>query len=231
MKFNSKITLALTLVAFMLVVGAASAWCAMKIGEASLQGVSQPDTNPTKKLAGKQNITNVPQEFVPIDEKAIIKQVKSKIDEITNQNKSNKKANSVEEERVQSDKSNPDTAEKTSATSPQLSLKAQAEGVTLEVLKVKHEGDYFVLDVTLTNQGKEAVKFLYSFLEVKDSDRQPLSAIVEKLPEELPANGQTFSGIVRIPAFTTEGEKKLSLNLTDYPDQKLNLSIANIPVK
>ena len=231
MKFNSKITLALTLLTFMLGVGTASAWCAMKIGEASLQGVSQPDTNPTKKFAAKQKATNEPQQFVPVDEQAIIKQIKGKIDEVSNKNKPVQKANSVEKEKVKADKSTPDNAVKVSAASSQFPLKAEAGGVTLEVLNARREDDSLIFDVALTNQGKEVVKFLYSFLEVKDSNNQSLGAIAENLPQELPANGKTFSGTVRILAFNTKGEEKLSLNLTDYPDQKLNLLIANIPVK
>ena len=231
MKFNSKITLALTLLTFMLGVGTASAWCAMKIGEASLQGVSQPDTSPTKKFAAKQKATNEPQEFVPVDEKAIIKQVKAKIENISNNNKPAGQANLVEKEKVGKEKSDADNAVKVSAASSQFPLKAEAGGVTLEVLKVRQGDNSLILDVALTNQGKEMVKFLYSFLEVKDSNNQSLSAIIENLPQELPANGKTFAGTVMVPVSNTEGEKNLSLNLTDYPDQKLNLLIANIPVK
>ena len=231
MKFDSKITLALTLLTLMLGVGTASAWCAMKIGEASLQGVSQPDTSPTKKLARKQKATNQTQEFVPVNEQAIIKKIKAQIAEVSNTNKPVKEADSDEKEKVKTEQSNADTATKASNKNSHLPVKAEAGGVTLEVTKAKQEGDSLILDVALTNHGKEMVKFLYSFLEVKDSDSQPLSAIVENLPQELPANGKTFSGTVRILSSNTEAEEKLSLNLTDYPDQKLNLSIANIPVK
>ena len=57
-----------------------------------------------------------------------------------------------------------------------------------------------------------------------------MSAITEGLPGELPADGQEFSGTVSIPTALLEDSKKLSLTLTDYPDQKLQLKMSEIPV-
>lgn len=92
MKLNSKITLTLTLLSLMLGVGAVSAWCAMKIGEISIEAVSQPETNPTKKLAGNQSTASEFKEFVPVDEKAIIKNMKEIIDELDNEKENKEKA-------------------------------------------------------------------------------------------------------------------------------------------
>lgn len=225
MKFNSKISLTLTLLALMLGVGTASAWCAMKIGEASLAGVSQPETNPTRKLAGKQATDSQIKEFVPVDEKAILKKVKEKIDEISNTTKQEEKA------KDKTKTTNPDTTSEAPPESSQFPLKAIDGGVTLEVIKASKQGDSLVLEVSLNNQSKQSVQFLYSFLEIKDAANRPLSATVENLPQELPANSETFSGTVRISTATIEGEEKISLNLTDYPEQKLNLSITNISIK
>jgi outer membrane biosynthesis protein TonB len=235
MKFNSKITLTLTLLALMLGVGTASAWCAMKLGEASLAGVSQPETNPTRKLGSKRATASELKEFVPVDEKAIVKKVKETIDELSNEDKKQDKVKAPkkgkDEEAVKAEKPKPDATPQAAKDNSQFPLKARNGNVTLEVVKASQQGDSIILDVALSNQGKQSVKFLYSFLEVKDTANRPLSAIVENLPEELPANGKTFSGTVRIPVATIEGGEKLSLNLTDYPEQKLNLSIANIPIQ
>jgi len=50
------------------------------------------------------------------------------------------------------------------------------------------------------------------------------------LPGELPPDGQEYSGTVSIPAALIENAQKLSLTLTDYPDQRLQLKMSEIPV-
>jgi hypothetical protein len=82
----------------------------------------------------------------------------------------------------------------------------------------------------MKNDGSNPVRFLYSFLNVTDDQGRALSAITEGLPGELPANSQEFTGTVSIPTALLEDAKKLSLTLTDYPDQKLQLKMAEIPV-
>jgi hypothetical protein len=57
-----------------------------------------------------------------------------------------------------------------------------------------------------------------------------LSAITEGLPGEVPANGEEFTGTVSIPTALLEDAKSLSLTLTDYPDQKLQLKMSEIPI-
>ena len=41
---------------------------------------------------------------------------------------------------------------------------------------------------------------------------------------------ENFVGMVKIPQALVEDSQTLSLNLTDYPDQKLKLNIAEIPI-
>ena len=57
-----------------------------------------------------------------------------------------------------------------------------------------------------------------------------LSAITEGLPGELPPDGQEYNGTVSIPSALIENAQKLSLTLTDYPDQRLQLKMSEIPV-
>jgi len=68
-------------------------------------------------------------------------------------------------------------------------------------------------------------------LDVTDDKGRTLSASTEGLPAELPANGPTFSGTVSIPTPLLDDVKRISLALTDYPDQKLKLEVPNIPVE
>jgi hypothetical protein len=241
MKLHPTLKLGLTLLALILGTGAASAWCGLRLGTESLKGVSQPEVSPAKKLAAEQETASQPQEpqeFVPVSEQEILKKVEKYL-----QDKS--KPEPAKAEKASQPKPPPE-AEETSSSSPaekvaeeqktpetnpsdQFPLQVQDGGVTLAVTKATQEGTSLILEVNLSNQGAKAVQFLYSFLEVKDEQGQALSAITEGLPAELPAGGQTFSGTIRLPAATLENPQKLSLNLTDYPDQKLRLSLANIP--
>lgn len=100
----------------------------------------------------------------------------------------------------------------------------------MQVLSARYTGGALLLKVNFKNQSSRAVRFLYSFLNVMDEQGRTLSANTEDLPEELPADGTTLSGTVSIPTALLDNVKKLSLMLTDYPDQKLLLQIPAIPV-
>jgi hypothetical protein len=100
----------------------------------------------------------------------------------------------------------------------------------LQVNEATNEGTTLSLKVNLQNEGTTPVKFLYSFLEIKDNQGRSLSAITEGLPEELPPKSENFVGMVKIPNALVDDSQTLSLNLTDYPDQKLKLNISQIPV-
>lgn len=102
--------------------------------------------------------------------------------------------------------------------------------MTLEVRSASQQGGSLLLNVSMKNEGSSAVRFLYSFLNITDDQGRALSAITEGLPGELPANGEEFSGTVSIPTALLENSQKISLTLTDYPDQKLQLKMSDIPV-
>jgi hypothetical protein len=226
---NSPAMLALMLLAMMLGSGTVSGLVGYKMGSEALKGVGQPDTNPTKKkIVENQETSSKTQEFVPIDEKTILTQVYDRIN--GKSEKSKVSAQKKEENRAGLEQSTQKT--ESSQNSPKkvsLPLKTEDGSVTLEVVKASQQGGSLVLDVNLSNRGTDTVRFLYSFLEIKDNQGRPLSAIVEGLPGELPANKETFSGSVKIPLELIDEGQQLSLNLTDYPDQKLKLNIANIP--
>lgn len=87
-----------------------------------------------------------------------------------------------------------------------------------------------MIDVSLKNDSDRSVQFLYSFLNVTDERGRALSATTEGLPGELPANQQKSSGTIKISTALLDDAEKLSLTLTDYPDQRLQLQISGIPV-
>lgn len=236
MKINSTIKFIVILLVMMSGAGTASAYLAFKAGYESLKGVSQPTANPAKKLINNAKSSNQPKEFIPINEKTILVKV---YDHINKKGKSDVKKAEAEEKKLDktSDKEEKKTTEltedKTEKTSEKLAdfpLTIQDGGVTLAVTETKKEGEDLLLSVKMKNEGTETVKFLYSFLEVKDDQGRALSVVTEGLPEELPANKEDFQGTIKIPSVLMSKAQTISMNLTDYPKQQLKLNLKEIPV-
>jgi hypothetical protein len=244
MKLNSTVALTLILLAMMLGAGFVSAMWGFTVGHEALKGVTQPDVRPTKKLAGNQQ-GSVGKEGVPmLREEDILVNVNAYINGKGDDSKAENKETQAQAKNSQPEtQASPTPSESTSpdafstqtsftSTSSDLNLpvKSQDRGVTLEVRSASQQGGSLLLNVSLKNEGGDAVRFLYSFLNVTDDKGRALSAITEGLPGELPANGEEFSGTVSIPTALLEDSEKLSLTLTDYPDQKLQLKMSEIPV-
>ncbi|NEP55779.1 MAG: hypothetical protein F6K31_01955 [Symploca sp. SIO2G7] len=239
MKLNSTVALTLLLLAMMLGAGFVSAMWGFSLGHQALKGVTQPDMRPTKKLAGNQQKASdaqKAQEGVAIlKEENILTNVKEYInnkgkEEQKNKQKEQPSDTPEKEEQSSSEAPEAEASLASNNSDSDLPIKSQDQGVTLEVRSANQQGGSLLLDVSLKNEGGDAVRFLYSFLNVTDDQGRALSAITEGLPGELPADGQEFSGTVSIPTALLEDSKKLSLTLTDYPDQKLQLKMSEIPV-
>lgn len=187
-------------------------------------GVKKPDDNPTRKLTGK--LEDAKQEKPRfLNEKKIIEKLNLE------QNKSLKKNDQKQDKKDSKQDTTADKKEETETDNGEsLPLTARKNGVTLEISKISKEGSSLTLDVSLRNEGSQPVKFLYSFLEVRDDRDRALSAITDGLPSEIPSNGENFPGTIRIPAALLDDVSSLSLVLTDYPDQKLELKLDKIPV-
>ncbi|NES20887.1 MAG: hypothetical protein F6K41_18615 [Symploca sp. SIO3E6] len=238
MKLNSTVALTLLLLAMMLGAGFVSAMWGFSLGHQALKGVTQPDMRPTKKLAGNQQKASdaqKAQEGVAIlKEENILINVREYINnkgKEETKNKQKEKSSDKKEEQSSSKAQEPVASLASNNSSSDLPIKSQDQGVTLEVRSANQQGGSLLLNVSLKNEGGNAVRFLYSFLNVTDDQGRALSAITEGLPGELPADGQEFAGTVSIPTALLEDSKKLSLTLTDYPDQKLQLKMSEIPVR
>ena len=109
-------------------------------------------------------------------------------------------------------------------------LTSKDKDVTLNVNSVEKQGSWLLINVSLKNDSYRSVQFLYSFLNVTDERGRSLSATTEGLPGELPGNKQKYSGTIKISTALLDDANKLSLTLTDYPDQQLELKISEIPV-
>lgn len=225
---NSTIKLTLLLLVIMSGVGTASAYLAYKAGSEALQGVSQPTANPAKKLTKIKKTSTQTTEFEPVDEKTILIKVYDHIH--GEKKKSSSKSFPQKEEEQKPQETSQNQPDSKTPLVGNLPLKVQDSGVTLEVTDSSHQAGNVLLNVSLKNEGTQAVKFLYSFLEIQDSEGHSLSAITEGLPDELPPNKENFTGTIKIPSSLMNESQSLSINLTDYPDQKLELKLAKIPV-
>jgi hypothetical protein len=240
MKLNSTVALTLILLVMMLGAGFVSAMWGFTLGHEALKGVTQPDVRPTKKLADNQQASSGKTGVPLLREQDILNRVNEYINEKNKeskkQNKDNKddQSNNNSQSEAQAKASPEPSATQASFTTTnsdlQLPLKSEDRGVTLEVRSASQQGGSLLLNVSLKNDGTNPVRFLYSFLNVTDDQGRAMSAITDGLPGELPPNGKEFSGTVSIPTALLEDAKKLSLTLTDYPDQKLQLKMSEIPV-
>ncbi|MCL6436360.1 MAG: hypothetical protein K6T90_19545 [Leptolyngbyaceae cyanobacterium HOT.MB2.61] len=216
MKLNSTVALTLVLLALMIGAGVVSAIWGIALGREALKGVTQPDTRPVNNLA-KRGTAARREEFTILREEDIIASARARISGTSKGNKPNTPSNAKKATNVEANKS-------------RFPIVAQSENVVLEVNAVQRQGDFLVMQVSMRNGGDKPVRFLYSFLSVTDDKGQELSASADSLPSELPSSSETFSGTISVPVNLLEGVETLSLTLTDYPDQNLQLSLNNIPV-
>lgn len=219
---NLTILLTLALLSIMCGLGAFTGIWGFKMGREALKGITQPDTRPNSSLIGAKTSTRR-EEIVFLKEKNILANVKKSM---TANTSSGNTSNSQKPPKA-GDKAKAEEQKKTVNRFP---IVASDSGVKLEVSDVRKWGNSLILDVNLKNDGQKAVRFLYSFLNVTDDQGRALSASTEDLPGELPPNSRSYYGIVTIPVALLADAKELSLTLTDYPDQKLQLKMPKIPL-
>lgn len=230
MKLNYSVAFTLILLTLMLGASYMSGRLGYTLGHEALKGVTQPDTRPTSKIKSRKRTSQQPAAVVMLKEEDILATVKARIE---GKGKNVKPQKPQAQNKQSSSKETP--AQKTQLAKgdvlqPGFPIISQNQGVTLEMLSARYFGGALLLKVNFKNEGTKVVRFLYSFLDVTDDQGRKLRANTEDLPAELPPNGKTFSGTVRIPMTLLDDVKKLSLTLTDYPDQQLLLQIYDIPV-
>ncbi|UNU23633.1 hypothetical protein [Microcoleus vaginatus] len=227
MAVNSTVVLTLILLALMFGAGVTSSVWGFTIGREALQGTTQPDVRPSNNAGSGKPATPASKDQVKIlKEKDILTTVKARVE--------GRDPEKTAGANTKTDKpsSKPAPAKKPAAqnVSAKFPLNSRDGGITLEVSAASQRNNSMLLDVSMKNEGSQAVRFLYSFLNVTDDRGRALSATAEDLPAELPPNGQVFYGTVSIPTALLENAKEVSLTLTDYPGQKLQLQISGIPV-
>ncbi|TVQ64908.1 MAG: hypothetical protein EA366_00540 [Spirulina sp. DLM2.Bin59] len=227
MKIQPTIILTIVLLLLMAGAGAASGWFAYIMGDVALKGVSQPDVSPSQRLTNP-NAATIGTEQNPetelsilLDEAELIKAAEKII----------RGQNQVPEPPTPEPEPEPEPeGDDTTSRANFDQIIGADQGITLAITNAAQRDGALLLDVNLKNESSAAVQFLYSFLEIRDQRGRSLSAITDGLPGELPANGQTFNGTIRIPTALLDESETLTLTLTDYPDQNLQLTVSAIPV-
>jgi hypothetical protein len=215
----------------MLGAGSVSAFLGFDLGSSALKGVTTPDGRPTSKFAASKANSSQSGSVSFLKEEDILKIVKARIDGKSKAAKSTKV--NEDDEEISAKKENTEEKPKKvveEKLQPGFPVSAESEGVTMAVQSARYSGGDLLLKVKMENKGKDSVRFLYSFLDVTDDKGRTLSASTEGLPADLPTNGPAFTGTISIPTALLDDVKKVSLSLTDYPDQKLKLEVTNIPV-
>ena len=127
--------------------------------------------------------------------------------------------------------STPTPIQASSTPSPQTpSPVLPAGSVVMNVVSAQRQGGSIVLNVTMQNNSGQKVRFLYSFMDVRDNNGRVLSASTSGLPGELPPNSPVYSGTVRIPEIFVQGATSVSLSLPDYPSQSMWLRVGGVPL-
>ena len=221
---NLKVTsiLILAVLLIMFGAGAVSAYIGYFMGREALKVVTQPDGVPEQTIDRKKHLGGLHKGLNVIDEKKILINV---YDHVNNKKSSTSSNDFLEEEPVlnvalQGDQISPD----------KFPIRNQSEGVTIEIIRARKEIRSVALDVSLQNKSDKPIRFLYSFLDVRDEKNRPISAIVDGLPGELPPDERKFRGTFIIPSSLLENSQTVSLSLQDYPDQKINLKLDSVPV-
>ncbi|NJN48970.1 MAG: hypothetical protein HC805_03205, partial [Alkalinema sp. RL_2_19] len=123
------------------------------------------------------------------------------------------------------------TPEQPTVPVAQLPLSDSIDGVTLEVISSRKEGDARLLDVTIKNSSAKTIQFRYTFLTITDDQGRIVAAETIGLPSEIPTNSDTFSGSVKLPSSSLKDAQTVTLQLSDYPEQKLQFRLADIPIQ
>jgi hypothetical protein len=229
MGLNSTVVLTVILLTMMFGAGFTSSVWGYALGRSALKEITQPDVRPNNLAKNKNG--NRHDGVMLLKEKDILATVKKRMegDVATNASASAKTPNKATSAQAQKPKTE-NSATPVANNKSVFPIVSRDGGVSLEVVEATRQGNSLVLNVNLKNEGQESVRFLYSFLNVTDDKGRALSASVEELPGQLPPSGKVYQGTVTIPTALVENSKELTMSLTDYPDQKMQLQMSGIPV-
>lgn len=218
MKVNSAVVLTLTLLALMIGAGVSSAIWGFALGSEALKGVTQPDSRPLSTPPGQKKATARSTKATILKEEDILETVAARIE---GGNEAVQRSGSART------KSLDDSTVDVQANFP---ISTANRGVTLDVTQVRKQGNRLIIDMDLRNDGGRSLRFLDSFLIVMDEGGRTVDATPEGLPRELPPYSETAKSQVFIPYDMLRNSRTLTLSLTDYPEQQVQLELSNIPI-
>ncbi len=222
MKFNSTVVYTFVLLFLMIGAGVASAVSGFSMGREALKGITQPDSRPNKGKANKTGVV-AKEDLQLLKEDDIVKSMKERID-------SSAKNGAKAPEKPEKEKTTTEKPKDVKTAKVELPVTAESEGVAMEVLSRRQEGDSTMFEVAMKNSSDRPVSFRYSFMNITDNKGQMVSAEAVGLPEALPAKSEKFSGSVKIATGSLEKVENVTLQLSDYPEQKIQLRLTDIPV-
>lgn len=224
MKLNSTATFTFALLILMIGAGVASSMGGFSLGSEALKGVTQPDSRPNKSSSNANRArSGVQAEITLMREEEILKAAKDKVNSSL---KAGAKLDPGEDKNKIKEESD---AKKT--TAGKFPFIHKDKGVTFEVTGSRRQDDTVIFDLALKNEGTETVKFLYSFLTITDDQGRILSGETTGLPPELAAGSDRSTGTLKVSSTLLSNATKVSLQLADYPNQKVQLEISDIPVQ
>ncbi len=227
MKLNSTATFTFVLLFLMVSAGAVSSMGGFSVGTEALKGVRQPDSRPNKASSGgggnSQKRTSGQAEITLLKEEDILKAAKEKV---SSSLKAGAKLDPIADQK--------DVIKETSEarkTNQQFPYVAKDKEVTIEVTAIRRQEDTVSFDVSLKNDSGKTVNFLYSFLTITDDQGRLLNGETTGLPPELAARSDRVMGTVKVSSSLLANASKVSLQLSDYPDKKIQLEVSDIPIK
>jgi hypothetical protein len=228
MRINPTVILTLLLLGMMFGAGATSARLGLTLGTEALKEITQPEISPTRNRKEEEEGLGKGNVITFLSEEQILQRVKA-IEEgkVPPEKPPEKKA---EAKKPAEPAAEPQKAAAPKKAEGNFPLTSKSQNVTFNIDSVQKDGAWLLMDVSLKNDSDRSVQFLYSFLNITDEQGRALSATTEGLPGELPADQKNYSGKIKISTALLDDAKQLSLTLTDYPDQQLQLQISNIPV-
>jgi hypothetical protein len=240
-KLRADRSLALTSLFLILMLGGgiASAIVGYSMGHTALRGVTQPDVRPSSRPADTRGVNSATKGLQLVNEREAIARAQ-------------KAAGNDPESRARRDKEKPDSnpADKdkdknkpqASQSSPtpsaselalpevRLPLVRNDQGIEMVVKQVKLVGSNIQIELTLKNQGSQAVIFEPGVLTVTDSSGQSIPLEVKGLTPNLAANGKPITVMATMPRSALGADAKtIALQLTDQ-ERKLLLDALDLPI-
>jgi hypothetical protein len=108
-------------------------------------------------------------------------------------------------------------------------IESKDQGITMIIKSVKLEGNNLKLDIALSNQGSQPIKFNQGVLTIVGDKEQNVPFSAAGIPPSLAANGKEVGVKVLVAKTAIPPENNLTLRLTDA-DRKLQIEAKDVPV-